>query len=190
VGIVGVLALAAGWMIWRDRSTPGPTTTLLAAPTTTPEPSTTVAISTTVETSTAATTEEQREAEVEQILTDLWFGWFDAIYRKDPDALWEVVATTTKYDAAVAAMDNLTFLASPDAPSLNVQVLDILLDREDCLVAQSVTEAPFLTGSPSSESVQVLWPDPLRGWRFATSWVYAADLWQADCDDVARETTP
>jgi hypothetical protein len=73
VGIVGVLALAAGWMIWRDRSTPGPTTTLVAAPTTTLEASTTVGVSTTVETGTTAMTAEQREAEVEEILTDLWF---------------------------------------------------------------------------------------------------------------------
>jgi hypothetical protein len=84
VGIVGVLALAAGWMIWRDRSTPGPTTTLLASPTTTAEsPTTTQLVTTTAERSTTSTTtEEKRLAEVEQILTDLWFGWFDAIYRK------------------------------------------------------------------------------------------------------------
>ncbi|HKZ19635.1 MAG TPA: hypothetical protein VJQ57_05940, partial [Acidimicrobiia bacterium] len=115
VGIVGVLALAAGWMIWRDRSTPGPTTTFLASSTTVDEASTTTQLVTTsddaITTSTA--TAEQRLAEVEQILTDLWFGWFDAIYRKDADALWEVVATSSKYESAVAAMDTLHFQTPP-----------------------------------------------------------------------------
>jgi hypothetical protein len=139
---------------------------------------------------TSTTTEEQRLAEVEQILTDLWFGWFDAIYRKDPDALWDVVATSSKFDSAVAAMDTLEFQTPPSESALDVRVIEVLLDREDCLVAQSSTEAPFIQGSPSSQSVQVLWPDPARGWRFATSWVHPNDLWLADCDEIVRETTP
>ncbi|HEY7583952.1 MAG TPA: hypothetical protein VIB78_10080, partial [Acidimicrobiia bacterium] len=115
VGIVGVLALAAGWMIWRDRSTPGPTTTLLASPTTTAEsPTTTQLVTTTAEGSTTSTTtEEQRLAEVVQILTDLWFGWFDAIYRKDPDALWEVVANQNYHATGVEAMDTVVFTTGP-----------------------------------------------------------------------------
>ena len=190
MGIVGVLALAAGWMIWRDRSTPGPTTTLVAAPTTTPEPSTTVAISTTVETSTTATTEEQREAEVEEILTDLWFGWFDAIYRKDTDALWEVVATTPYQEAGIRAMDRLEFDQEPRIDDLDLVVEDILLDRDDCLVVQNSVSLPFLASDPSSTGVDVLWPHDSRGWRFATAWVHPNDLWLADCDEVVREDTP
>ena len=105
MGIVGVLALAAGWMIWRDRSTPGPTTTFLASPTTIAEASTTTQLVATTDdaTTTSTTTEEQRLAEVEQILTDLWFGWFDAIYRKDADALWEVVANENYHTTGVEA---------------------------------------------------------------------------------------
>ena len=69
--------------------------------------------STTTEATTVTTTAEQRLAEVEELLRDLWFGWFDAIYRKDPDALWQVVATTTSYDAGVAAMETMAFTARP-----------------------------------------------------------------------------
>lgn len=186
MGIVGVLALAAGWMIWRDRSTPGPTTTLLASPTTT----TSVAITTTTAAATTTTSEDDRIAEIEQILTDLWFGWFDAIYRKDADALWDVVATQRQHDAGTAAMENLTFESAPTREELDVRVSDVLLDRDDCLVVFQHLTANPLEGAPSIETVEVMWPDPRHGWRFATSWVHPNDLWQADCDEVVREVTP
>jgi hypothetical protein len=35
-----------------------------------------------------------------------------------------------------------------------------------------------------------LWSDDRHGWRFATAWLYPGDLWQGDCDDLAREETP
>ena len=187
MGIVGVLALAAGWMIWRDRSTPGPTTTtaLLSAATTT---STTV-METTTSAVTTTTTEVQRLAEVEAILTDLWFGWFDAIYRKDADALWDVVATTPYHQAGVRAMDRLEFESAPDADVLGVLVEGILLDRSDCLVVQNTISVPFLVGDPVAPSVDVLWSHE-GTWRLATSWVHPNDLWLADCDEVEREETP
>ena len=131
VGIVGVLALAAGWMIWRDRSTPGPTTTLLASPTTT----TSVAITTTTAAATTTTSEDARIAEVEQILTDLWFGWFDAIYRKDADALWDVVATTSTHESGVREpWTSLEFVQAPSPENISITIDDVLLDRPDCLV--------------------------------------------------------
>ena len=46
---------------------------------------------------------------MEAILTDVWFGWFDAIYQKDPDALWRVVATTPFHEAGLRAMEQLSF---------------------------------------------------------------------------------
>jgi hypothetical protein len=45
-----------------------------------------------------------RVAEVEGILRELWFGWFDAIYRKDPEALWEVDATQVGHAAGLAVL--------------------------------------------------------------------------------------
>lgn len=186
MGIVGVLALAAGWMIWRDRSTPGPTTTLLASPTTT----TSVAITTTTAAATTTTSEDDRVAEVEQILTDLWFGWFDAIYRRDPDALWDVVATTSTHESGVRAMTSLEFVQAPSPENISITIDDVLLDRPDCLVVVNTVSVDFIRGTPSDTAVEVLWPDPNSMWRFATSWVHPDDLWQADCDEVVRETTP
>ena len=143
VGIVGVLAVAAGLLVWRDRPTTATTTTtLLAAPTTT----TTIA-STTTAVVTSTTSAEQRIEEVEAILSDLWFGWLDAIYRKDADALWEVVATTPQHDAGVSAMETVEFLAPPDSRRHHQsRWTKILLDREDCLVTYSTTQVSFMSG--------------------------------------------
>jgi hypothetical protein len=178
-------------MIWREPSTPGPTTTtLLATPTTTTESTTTVAVTTSTSAATTTTSEEERIAEVEQILTDLWFGWFDAIYERNSDDLWNVVATTRQHEAGIAAMDNLSFVSAPSVEGLDVQVNEVLLDRNDCLVVHQTLTALTLEGSPSVETVEVMWPDPRYGWRFATSWAHPEDLWKADCDEVVREETP
>jgi hypothetical protein len=141
--------------------------------------------------STTITSEEQRRAEVEELLGDLWFGWFDAIYRKDPDALWRVVATTQRYDAAVGAMNSLTFLQAPTREGVIVRDLDLLLDREDCMVAfYEIDVSSFRGDEMVSTGVSVMWPDERYGWRFATSWLFANDLWQQDCDNLQREITP
>ena len=97
VGVVAVLALTLIVLSVQGGSpSPSTTTTLVVSPPTT---TSTSAVSTTAaEPTTLTTSAEQRLVEVEELLGDLWFGWFDAIYRKDPDALWQVVATTTFHD--------------------------------------------------------------------------------------------
>ena len=136
------------------------------------------------------TSADQRIAEVEAILADVWFGWFDAIYRKDADALWNVVATSSKRETAISAMDSLRFDEAPSLSATQLSVDQILLDRSDCLVVQADVAATFVDPDAATQSVYVLWPDPRYGWRLASSWVYANDLWQADCDEVTRESTP
>jgi hypothetical protein len=148
-----------------------------------------VSVSTTTLAPTTTST-EQRIAEVEAILTDIWYGWFDALFRDDADALWNVVATSSKQQAGVVAMDTVPFLSPPTLDALRVEVERILLDRVDCLVAEARVEAPFVGEDTSTQGVYVLWPDERYGWRLATTWVHANDLWQSDCDDVTRESTP
>jgi hypothetical protein len=180
--VVGLGALAAV-LIQND---PFPTTTTVVTTTTTTSPTTTA----TSQATTSTTTAEQRLAEVEAILQELWFGWFDAIYRKDADALWEVVATSQLRDNAVAAMDTMTFLEVPELLAIEID-LNILLDRIDCLVVDQVVDSTaFRGGVGLFETVSVLWPDPARGWRFATAWQNPGDLWLPDCDQVVREKTP
>ena len=156
------------------------TTTAAAAPSTSVSP-----------TSAAVTTsDEQRLAEVELILQELWFGWFDAIYRKDPDALWEVVATTRFHDDGVAAMDTMEFASEPVMNQLRIAEIDLLLDGSDCLVVyHSLAIVDFRGPNATGETVSVLWSDPIHGWRFATDWQSPRDLWAGDCD-MEREETP
>jgi hypothetical protein len=187
---VAALALAAIFLALQGADEPVLVTT---TSTTISIPPTTVtgaaSTSTSSLASTSTTTTVQRQVEVEALLKELWFGWFDAIYRKDPDALWEVVATTQFHDAGVAAMDTMEFISEPTVDGFDISDLEILLDRPDCLVA-AYTIDPLLLSEPRASFVSVLWPDDRYGFRFATDWQYANDLWQGDCDNLERETTP
>jgi hypothetical protein len=147
-------------------------------------------VETTIAPTTSTTSAEQRQAEVEELLQRLWFGWFDAIYRKDADALWQVVATTRFHDAGVAAMETREFVAAPYARASAIADLEILLDRVDCLVSFYRIDSGPVIAEPPADFVSVLWPDDRFGFRFATSWQYKNDLWLQDCDTVEREVTP
>lgn len=155
-----------------------------------PPPS--VTSTTALPSTTSTTTAEQRVEEVRIILEDLWFGWFDAIYRKDPEALWRVVANEEGHEAGVAAMDRAEFTESPTREGVVTLDLEILLDRPDCLVVYVVHDLSAFKGSAGTGDaiVDVLWPDARYGWRFAAHWKYRDDLWQADCDYRTRESTP
>jgi hypothetical protein len=188
VGVVAALALTLIVLSVRGNAPSNSSTTTLAAD---PSTTTTTASTTTTAATTVTTTAEQRLAEVEALLQDLWFGWFDAIYRKDPDALWDVVATTTFYDAGVAAMETMTFESKPAQSDISFASFEILLDRPDCLVvSQNVDVSVFRGSGTFIQNVSVLWPDNRYGFRFATDWVHPGDLWLQDCDNLEREITP
>jgi hypothetical protein len=178
--VVGLGAMVV--VLLQDDLAPTPTTSV-STTTTTSSPTTASSTATT-----STTTADQRLAEVETILQELWFGWFDAIYRKDADALWEVVATRPFHDAGVAAMETLDFTEPPTRSGVTVEVETVLLDRVDCLVVHHQASASFIEASNST--VSVMWPDERYGWRFATGWMLPDDRWLQDCDDMTRESTP
>lgn len=185
VGVVAALGVALVLLSLRGDSTSVTTTSLDG--TTTSQ----VASSTTEPPLTTTNSAEARKAEVELLLKDLWFGWFDAIYRKDADALWKVVATTQRHDAAVQAMDHLTFDSPPSSDGVIIRNVDVLLDRPDCLVAYyEIDVSSFRGDGMISTGVAVMWPNDRHGFRIATEWVYANDLWLQDCDNLVREVTP
>ena len=191
VGVVAVLALTLIVLSVQGSSPSDSSTTTLAAGPSTSTPTSSTTTTTTTEATTLTTTAEQRLAEVEDLLGDLWFGWFDAIYRKDRDALWQVVATTTFYDAGVSAMESTTFESPPLQGDVLLPALEILLDRQDCLaVWHEVDLSAFLGDGATSEVVSVLWADSRYGFRFATDWQFRSDLWLSDCDELVREPTP
>ena len=155
--------------------------------------STSVVGSSSVSTSSTTSTSGPRDrvAEVEGILRGLWFGWFDAIYRKDPDALWEVVATEKTRDDAVATFDLLEFSGPPSWEGTKITVKEILLDRSDCLVVFQRGDFTAYRGPGAvGETVSVLWPDEDGSWRIAALWSGPGDLWRTTCDLVTRESTP
>lgn len=146
---------------------------------------TTRATTTTTVATTSTTTLGQRMAEVESTLQHLWYGWLDAIYQKDADALWHVVATRHQYEAGVAAFQTLTFDDPPTLETTIVEVHEILLDREDCLAVYSTTTTDF----GERKLVDVLWFDQGH-WKLATAWGSPGDYWQLDCDLVVRDVLP
>jgi hypothetical protein len=192
---VFVIALVAGlvWAAWlTSRDEPTPTASTVQSPSTTTQPEQASTTLTTGALSSSTTQAASREEEVKAILEDLWFGWFDAIYRKDEDALWAVVATEKLHDDGVAAMEiEGVFTAQPAPGDAEVVNMRILLDRPDCLVVDQTVEASeFREDAPTGQEVSVLWPDDRYGWRFATSWSHPEDRWIADCDDLERDVTP
>ena len=176
-----VVGLAVGiWALWpRDDQDPSPTTTPTAAATTStsiPTTSTTAA-ATTTQTEPAQAVESVEEAE--EILRNLWFGWFEGIYNQDEDRIREVVGTQAMLDAARAQFGVMEFDSPPTPESIAISNLEILRSDEECLVLWGSTRAVFRAGS--TEGVQVLRSTDGR-WVFAGFWTHPEDLWEADCE--------
>ena len=167
------------------------------------EPSTSI-VSTTTSTTKAPTTgtrnpattttsldPDARMAEVEQILTDLYVGWYGAVYDKDEGVLVDLVAIQLLYDAAVEAMSTSEFVARPSPETVGVEVMEILLDRSDCLVVyRDLDLSNTLVDAESNAAVQILWPSDTGRYRMARLWSSPSDLWQDDCDLMERDEIP
>jgi hypothetical protein len=165
-----------------------PTTQITVAPTT----ATTMATTTTVaDTTTTSLDPDERVAEVERILEDLEIAWYDAVYRKDESGLAAVVATRLFYDNAVEAMEVANFAAPPSDDTVDVDVLEILLDRDDCLVVHfELDVSAILPGASATTGVQSLWPTETGEYRLARRWSGPGDLWSEDCDLLDRSEIP
>jgi hypothetical protein len=194
VGMIAVMIVALVVLLMSDGDQPlaDPPTTV--APTTT----TTAAVATTTTTAPAATTTsvdlDERVAEVEQILEDLELARLIAIYNKDESALPGIIAIQAGVDAAVEAMETLVFVADPAEAGIGVEVLEVLLDRPDCLVLYHIFDGRNALGPSATESaVRILWSttDGPAGYRLARLWSSPSDLWQDDCDLMDRgEVSP
>jgi hypothetical protein len=192
IGVVVALAVAVSFLAFQsDEDPPLVTTSTRATIGSTTSTTVSSSISQHPATTTSTTTAAQRQAEVEELLQNLWFGWFDAIYRKDADALWEVVATTRSHESGVDAMESMEFFDVPALSQILIPDQEILLDRPDCLVVfYSLDVSGFRGSGAITDTVSVLWPDERYGFRMATGWRHKNDLWQMDCDTLEREVTP
>lgn len=182
-----VVGLAVGiWALWpRDDSDPSPTTTPTAVETTAtiPRTTTTTSVVTTsfVTTSTAATHVVATVEEAEEILRDLWFGWFEGIYNQDEARIREVVGTQAMLEAAREAF-GASFTEAPTRDGVLLSQSELLRSDEDCLVAWSTIDVSSFRGESSdSQMVTVMrWVDDT--WKLATTWALKEDLWDADCE--------
>ena len=88
-------------------------------------------------------------------------------------------------------MESLEFTAVPSEAAVEIDLLELLLDRDDCLVAfYSINVSDFRGSGSISEHVSVLWPHDRYGFRLATDWTHPNDVWLSDCDNLNREVTP
>ena len=176
-----VVGLAVGvFLLWptpledEEPEAVGSTTTTTVSSTT----STTAAVTTSITVGDSHVVETVEEAE--EILRELWFGWFEGIYNQDEGRIRQVVATEAFLDAGIRAFGTLTFTETPTASGLHFEELEILTANEECLAVWSVTTTSFLASDPRSGVEVVRWTDD--GWRLASSWRFREDLWEADCE--------
>jgi hypothetical protein len=161
-----------------------PTTSTIA--TTSTSTTTTTTTTSTVPETTSTTSLDQRIAEVTEIVREVEFGWFDAIYRKDETALADYVAVQENLDLGVDLMsDDSFFVAEPTRDANVIDVREILIDRDDCLaVSMYVDWSAFRGPAGQGDLTAVYWPRPSDGkWRSA----YQGDVWEEACNEFTRE---
>jgi hypothetical protein len=180
-----VVGLAVGvWALW-PREDPGATTTTVASTsstTSTSNPTTTTAATTTSSGTVGDPEIIETVEEAEEVLRDLWFGWFEGIYNQDEDRIKEVVASQSQLDAAIAAFGVASFTSEPTREGIVISGTEILRSDAECLAVESTLDVSSFRGPGSStSSVEVLRVSDGQ-WKFAASWSHAADLWEQDCE--------
>jgi hypothetical protein len=177
-----VVGLAVGvWALWpRDDTVATTTTVAEASPTTTTSNPTTTSDATTTSSGTVGDPESiETVEEAEEILRELWFGWFEGIYNQDEDRIKEVVASQSQLDAAIAAFGTMTFDAVPTIEGVHLTEIELLHADLQCTVIWAHLTVDFRVGESESVHVFRITDD---GWKTVSSWVNKSDLWESDCD--------
>jgi hypothetical protein len=180
--VVGLaIAVAVLWPRSDDENAAGEATSTTSTSTTAPNSTTTT--STTVATSSTTSVLDDHVVETveeaEEILRELWFGWFEGIHNQDEERIREVVATEHQLELALEQFETMTFDRPPDPADISYADTEILRSSNDCTaIWTTATFSGFTEGS--STDVHVLrWSD---GWRFFSLWAFKKDLWEADCE--------
>jgi hypothetical protein len=155
----------------------------LPPPTTT---TTTSVVTTTTVPATTTTTVLDRTAEVEEIVRDLYFRWFDGVYREDMATIDAIAGTTQVLGWAERAFGKLAFLSEPKRDEILVDVKNILLDRPDCLVVSVDVDYRTFFGVDEPHSTVDVYFRVGDGWGFAVKYKYEREMWQVDCDLMRR----
>ncbi len=125
-------------------------------------------------------------------LRKVYFKWYDGIYRKDPEALWEAVTRERAFERGLTAMEGMTFIAPPTLEGVKVEVLELYIDRPDCLVAAYQMDISSFRESGLIERITILWPHPQYGWRRNVSfgWPIIYGMWWENCFVAERPEFP
>jgi hypothetical protein len=177
-----VVGLAVGvWALWpRDDTVATTTTVAEASPTTTTSNPTTTSDATTTSSGTVGDPEIiETVEEAEEILRELWFGWFEGIYNQDEDRIKEVVASQSQLDAAIAQFGVMEFTEPPSPSGVSFTDIEILHADETCLAIWSeVAISEFTTAA--FDGVHVFRVDA-GTWKMTSIW-NRGDLWEQECD--------
>lgn len=188
IGVLIALALVAGVIAFWPRadSDASRVTGAVGSMTTTTTSTTPTSTPTTRPPQTTTSSDEgshvvETVEEAEDILRELWFGWFEGIYNQDEDRIREVVATDGFLAAGLDAFGTLEFISPPTRTGMKFRKLEILIADEQCLAVWSTTAPAYLDIETSRSGVEVLRRTE-TGWRFMSAWKLKGDLWQGDCE--------
>ncbi len=117
-----------------------------------------------------------------------YLAWFEAIYRRDVDALGSAVATVELRKAGEAAIASgaLQFTAVPSPGSIRVRVNEVLLELPDCVVVEMTDDVGGFLATAEPEQTMIL---VLRGdenLRLSSVWAAGTPsaVWRAECISV------
>lgn len=186
IAIAGLIAvgLAIGiWLLWPTEEPTGGSATTVAAASSTSSSQTASSPGTTASDPTTSTVVASHVVETveeaEEILRELWFGWFEGIYNQDVDRIREVVATEGQVATAQSSF-GVEFGRAPQGSDISFSGTEILRSDDECLaIATSMTLSGFRSGTSVGLSV-LRWRD--SGWVRLSVWASPFDLWEADCD--------
>ncbi len=182
-------------------STPPPTlATATTAPTTVASsvttPPTTAPPTTTTSTTSTSTTQspDARFAEIERMAQEASVGRLRAIYDRDPTALLAWVGSQTAYDNGVEIIEKgtLDFVAEPDNSTVGLTVVEVLLDRSDCVAASVEVDARLTLGPTGQASSIYIWFPGDGVLKLAEVWQVSTPVSELveDCDLIVRSIDP
>jgi len=119
--------------------------------------------------------------EAEEILRELWFGWFEGIYNQDEDRIREVVATEEFLSAGIEAFDTLEFTSPPTPEAISFDDTELLEATAECIAIWTTGRVEFLGSNRENTGVDIV-RRINNTWQILSTWLYKEDLWQADCE--------
>jgi hypothetical protein len=186
-----VVGLAGGvWLLWPRGSDDSPTADVDAGDVTTtlppddPAPSSSTSTTTTTSPTTTTTRPHVVEtvAEAEEILRDLWFGWFEGIYEQDEDRIREVVVLEEAVSSAKESFGTMEFSRPPGPRLIELTSSELLRADADCLALWSHLDVSRFRPEATGTSGVYVMRRTETDWKLLSVWPLRDDLWESDCD--------